>query len=123
MDQAIVVLHLDAVPAFRDNPKEFGEAVLAALVKATDSFLPVTSPLNSYADCITAHPPRHVGIPALYLLQEGSCTELTGKHFMDLAREKPECARGMLDSATSCINETKYTIASRRGPAGSKPRA
>lgn len=111
--QAIVVLHLDAVPKFRDHPKEFGEAVLAALVTASDSCLPVASPMQDYASCITAHPPRHMGVPALYLLSGGSCIELSGKQLMDMHRKDPKHANTLLDHATTCIAEAKCVLETR----------
>lgn len=100
----IVILN-DAIHGFKEDPKAFGEAILAGIVLANTKNRQVDVPFKSYGGCISVEKSRHADHHALFL-HYGNCLSVVGKGEKDwdnIVKHNPEFAEKLLTEAKSII--------------------
>lgn len=107
-----VVIYNDALHAFREDPKKFGEAVLDAIDKANRTNRQMTSLFGGYANYICAEPSRHADHHALFL-HSGNCLTVIGSHETDwenIVKANPKLANSMIEDAKIILKMAKESI-------------
>lgn len=107
-----VVLHIDALHAFRADPKAFGEAILDGIDKAEESGKQESVGFKNYGGYIGVEPMRHADHNALFI-SSGNCMHVIGdfeKDWQDLLKNNPEFAEKIVKQAGQILKQAKKSL-------------
>lgn len=111
-----VIIHIDALTAFREDPKLFGESVLAAIDKASRDQKQVSVSFKSYCNYISAEPCRHADHTALFL-SKGNCVSVIGQYendWEDFVRNNPNLAKDKIKEAENILKRAKKCLMDKK---------
>jgi len=111
-----VILHIDALTAFKEDPKRFGEAVISAILLADRKRGQVSVPFKQYCNYISAEPCRHADHHALFL-SKGNRVSVIGKHEDDwenLIKTNPVLAKEQIQAAESVLKMAKGLLKNKK---------
>lgn len=108
----VVVLHNDAMGAFQEDPKAFGEAILRGVDQANMNARQASVGFKNYANYIHVEPSRHADHNVLWI-SSGNCVHVIGSHehdWDDLCKRNPECANSFHDKAKDLLKWAKKRL-------------
>jgi hypothetical protein len=100
-----IVIFNDALHSFKEDPKAFGEAILAGIDQANTENRQVSVPFKSYCNYISVEKSRHADHHALFI-HYGNCLSVIGKGEKDwdiIVENNPNFAKKILSEARSII--------------------
>lgn len=103
----VVVLHNDAIHAFQQNPKAFGEAILSGVENANMEGRQVDVPFDSYSNYLRVEPSRFTSGDSLFLASQGSFQALGSRDWNELIERNPECAKDFFTRAKDLFGWVK----------------
>jgi len=111
-----VILMNDAIHSFAEDPKGFGEAILAGVDKANMKNGQVSVGFRGYCNYINVERSRHADHHALFLSM-GNCVTVVGAGEQDwenLVESNPKFAEKLIKEAEFIIKYTKQKMKLKR---------
>lgn len=105
-----VILHNDALHCFEDYPKEFAEAVLAAVNTAYHENKQVSVPFKGYCNYIAVETPRHADHSCLFLASGNGFIALGERDWRDLGERNPTLAREYLRLSKTLLKRAEEEL-------------
>ena len=105
--QTIIIINNDALHVFKDNPKEFAEAIFDGIDRANREHKQVTVPFHNYGGYLHCEPSRHADCGSLFVQHHGSFTEIGkySKDFTEIYRVNKGFIRDILDIAKRVLKD------------------
>ena len=105
-------IHNDALHVFEKHPKEFAEALFAAMEKANRSYRAEDIGFFGYCNHITSQPSFHADEQQLYIHSGNTVFNLNPyrEDFKQLLKKSPSVAEEWVKSAERMIKECKAQI-------------
>ena len=107
-----IVVYNDAVHAFREDPKLFGETILDGINKANRENGQVSMPFYGYCNYISIERSRHADHSALFI-HTGNCLTVIGQHEQDwekLVKKDPEYAKQIIKQAKQLLKGAEEAL-------------
>lgn len=105
--QTIIIINNDALHVFKDNPKEFAEAIFDGIDQANRENKQVSVPFHNYGGYLHCEPSRHANCGSLFVQQNGSFIEVGkySKDFTSTYRMNKGYIRDVLDVAKRILKD------------------
>ena len=108
----VIVIRNDALHAFKEDPKLFGESILEGVDRANMEHKQISVPFKGFCNYIDVEPSRHADHQAIFL-HSGNCLTVVGQREPDwenLVKRSPNVAAKFHKTAAQIVKWAKESF-------------